>query len=114
VSSRHLPITPWRAWLLALLLLGAQWAGLSHRVSHTTAPALAAVQAPASGDHQPGTADCRLIDQLAHADALCGPPLTPQAVLQLAGSLPAQPVLSQQAPAPALYQARAPPAFERA
>jgi hypothetical protein len=68
--------------------------------------------APAAGDasgHEAGSPDCRLIDQLAHADALCGtaslPPALPRAaVTGLAAHLPALPQGSA-----AAYLARGPP-----
>ncbi|MCD0418877.1 hypothetical protein LOC51_16835 [Rubrivivax sp. JA1024] len=80
-------------------LLAAQWLGLAHTVLHGTAPAPSAVQAsghppsphpahdaaPAHehrhglaalfAGHDDGSADCRLYDQLAHAEPL--PPALP-------------------------------------
>ena len=72
------PPTFLQAWLLAALLLVAQGLGLAHRVGH--APGLGQISSTAtasgwSADHKAGSADCRLVDQLTHADALCGPPL---------------------------------------
>lgn len=124
------------AWLLALLLLAAQAAGLSHRISHAPQAAALdgvaglALQEPGSSadlnahhaghqtghhadhhadPHQPGSADCRLIDQLAHADALCAGDATP-------GPLPPPRSAAWALDAPhglasafALYLARAPP-----
>jgi hypothetical protein len=63
---------------------------------------------PLSG-HEAGSAECRLIDQLAHADALFGSPelpllLAPQATVLVAAAVPARP----QGDA-AAYLARAPP-----
>ena len=116
---------PLHAWLLAVLLLAAQAVGLAHRISH--APQTGAVlfraaaqqltdpahdhnhhHEPADG-HQAGSADCRLIDQLAHADALCvgdatpGPLLVPHsaALALVMQTVPAGPF--------AHYLARAPP-----
>jgi hypothetical protein len=87
-----------RAWLLAALLLVAQGLGLvhgishgvGHGVSHSLAHGTPQKDAPAcadeghvhaaqpvfsvahthGGSHEAGDAECRLIDQLAHADAL--------------------------------------------
>jgi hypothetical protein len=64
-------MTPLRAWLLAMLLLVSQVAGLAHRIAHATPAGGTTAQAVWQADHQPGSADCRLIDQLTHADALC-------------------------------------------
>jgi hypothetical protein len=114
VNARFRTITPLRAWLLALVLVLAQTAGLAHRVAHTVAPGSVKAQSVWSAEHKAGTADCRLLDQLTHADALCAPVLA---------ALP-EPVLGQErlaAPtglvrpaAPAVYQARAPPLDSRA
>lgn len=120
--------------LLALLL--AQGVGLAHRVWHDTGhhPAVALpgahddcghgagpadghavaggpVFAPPGGHfhgHDEGSAECRLLDQLTHADALLG-----GAILASANLAPAAP--DQLAPRPAArssiaaYLARAPP-----
>lgn len=113
MKRRFFAPTVLRAWLLATLLLAAQAAGLAHRVLHAAgAPGgTSAAQAVAAwgGSHQPGSADCRLIDQLAHADLLCGaaaapatlPTATATVVAVLPQSLPARPA--------AAYLARAPP-----
>ena len=138
--TRRTGLSLLNAWLLAVLLLAAQAAGLSHRISH--APQAAALggiaglavqgslpaadvkahhathhAAHPSGHHaahhadphQPGSADCRLIDQLAHADALCAGDATP-------GALPPPRTAASALDAPhglaspfALYLARAPP-----
>ena len=104
-----------RAWLLATLLLAAQAAGLAHRVLHapggpTGAGAAQGMSAASwGGTHEPGSADCRLVDQLAHADLLCGaaaalhlpPPAAAAVAAVLPQALPARPV--------AAYLARAPP-----
>ena len=130
---------PWHAWLLAALLLTAQALGLAHWIDHAPGSvhrlqSLQAVQAvqvvawaspeaagPASPDaqqapaaqgmatHQAGDADCRLVDQLAHADALAGAQAALPAVLPtpvLAAELAARVAVL---PPPAAYQARAPP-----
>lgn len=105
------------ALALAWALLLAQGLGLAHGVRH--APGLAAAvalsgpaddppAAAAQDDHEAGDAECRLLDQLAHADALLVPPL----VLP-----PRPPAAALAAPAPLVhaaafataYQARAPP-----
>ena len=126
-------LQPWHAWLLAALLLTAQALGLAHRIEHApgsaqrlhalgvaaqggTAAAGAAWSAAGQGSdthgmaaHQAGDADCRLVDQLAHADGLADaaaglPAVLPTPVLALT---PAAPVAVP--PLPAAYQARAPP-----
>jgi hypothetical protein len=63
-------LTPWRAWLLALLLLAAQAAGLAHRIAHASPAGGATAQSVWKADHEAGSADCLLVDQLCHADAL--------------------------------------------
>lgn len=115
----------WQAWLLAVLLLAAQALGLAHRVAH--APGLAhqtghppaaahAVQASAAhadghaSGHEAGSPDCRLIDQLAHADALCGAASLPPALPRTAAIAPAVPGLALPSRGAAAYLARAPPA----
>ena len=104
-----------RAWLLALVLLAAQSAGLAHRVNHAAQPGsgtstAAAQQIKRSAiDHLAGSADCKLFDQLTHADALCAgltakvPAVLPTAV---ADPLPVPLLLAGPA---TLYLARAPP-----
>jgi hypothetical protein len=118
---------PLHAWLLAALLLAAQALGLAHRVAHAPGlPAAASAQATvlASADvhahadadaaahapHEAGSADCRLIDQLAHADALCGSASLPPALLSATtlGTLADLPVLPLGSAA--AYLARGPPA----
>jgi hypothetical protein len=116
------------ALVLSALLLLAQGLGLLHTFEHAdthAGQALAHVDEPAGeptsaasahepglhwfGEHQPGDAECRLLDQLAHADAL------PAAPLPLLAALP-QAKAAGQAPAEAgrrheaRYLARAPPA----
>jgi hypothetical protein len=86
--------------LVAALLL-AQALGLVHRVWH--APGLAGPEAAAFDGHAHDTPECRLIDQLAHADGLAGadfvpalpprpaplatPPRSPALAAQAAGAL---------------------------
>ncbi len=104
-----------RAWLLATLLLAAQAAGLAHRVLHApgmpaganTAQAVSA--ASWGGKHLPGSSDCRLIDQAAHADLLCGAIIAPAALPTVTAAVVAE--LPQALPrvAAAVYLARAPP-----
>jgi hypothetical protein len=90
LTSSFAPVmTPWRAWLLAALLLLSQAAGLAHRIAHATPAGGATAQAVWKADHLPGSADCRLVDQLTHADALCSgmsaaAPLLPPADTALA------------------------------
>jgi hypothetical protein len=109
VKSSARSITPLRAWLLALVLVLAQAAGIAHRVAHTALPGSTKAQSSWSADHKAGAADCRLLDQLTHADALCAPVLAalPEPVSAQDGlTAPLWPV---RAGAAALYQARAPP-----
>ncbi len=92
-------LTPLRAWLLAVLLLLSQAAGLAHRIAHATPAGGTTAQAVWKADHKAGSGDCRLIDQLTHADALCSgtpaaaPPLPPAdtAVALLAEAVRARP-----------------------
>ena len=112
-------LQPVHAWWLVVLLLAAQALGLAHRVAHAPglpggalaqAAAAAFVAVPAHASHEAGSAECRLIDQLAHADALCGSVGLPPAPLRTADTgqavnRPAQPVGSA-----AAYLARGPPA----
>ena len=128
-------LTPWRALLLAALLLMAQAAGLGHRVAHGPSAAAAAGAAGAelapfwghaapqehaharthvhADDHgQPASdaaAECRLYDQLlGHADVLLGAlPADVGAPADLAG--PGQTRLALARRPAAAYQARAPP-----
>ena len=119
-------LTPLRACVLAVLLLWVQAMGLAHSVAHAswgTAPG--SVQAseagpdtstgfdfwPAGwgGSHQAGDAECKLIDQLGHADGaapglqpwLAPAPAAQAALARPAAALPARPA--------AAYFARAPP-----
>lgn len=116
MKTRWLAPTLLRAWMLAALLLAAQAAGLAHRLAHapglpgsTLAKAAAATAAAAGASHEAGSADCRLIDQLAHADVLCTPAVTLALLPQHAdaAALPAQ--QARAAATPAGYLARAPP-----
>ena len=109
---RPRPPTFLHAWLLAALLLVAQGLGLAHRVGHAPGLGQTGIAATASGwsaDHQAGSADCRLVDQLTHADALCGPPL----LAALAPAADAAPQTAAYADAPAARRhvplARGPP-----
>ncbi len=54
-----------------MLLLVSQATGLAHRIAHATPAGGTTAQAVWKADHLPGSADCRLVDQLTHADALC-------------------------------------------
>lgn len=107
MQRRRFTLRPLHAWLLALLLLAAQAAGLSHRVVH--APGLAPAHTAWADGHEQGQDDCRLVDQLAHADALCGAAQAPLALLPLAAA--ATPLRPQARPAgkAAAYLARGPP-----
>jgi hypothetical protein len=108
---RRRPPTVLQAWLLAALLLAAQALGLAHRVGHAPGLGKAAVASAAgwSADHKAGSGDCRLVDQLAHADALCGP-LLPATVAAPAHAAP-QDVAQADGPAAAhrAALARGPP-----
>ncbi len=116
-TRRHPALSP--VLLLVVALLWAQLLGLAHRALH--APQAGVVPAVAHGHaaHAPGLlahllapagdeSDCRLYDQLGHADALPALPL-------LALALPLPLFLSQAVlaglclPAPAPFEARAPP-----
>lgn len=112
MSSKRPPtalMTPLRVWLLALLLLVSQGAGLAHRIAHASSAGGATAQTVWKADHQPGSADCRLVDQLTHADVLCGATLA-AAPLRLpadtAVALAAEAVRAQPAPQ---HPARGPP-----
>jgi len=102
--------------------LAAQALGLAHGVAHGLVPAHVSHEAAADGHahagheaddaagHEAGSADCRLIDQLSHAAALCGgaslPPTLPRAAaIGTAADVPALPRGSA-----AAYLARGPPA----
>jgi hypothetical protein len=114
-------LTPVRALLLALALLLAQAAGLGHRVAHAGALAsgggLAAgcavgvqsAKGVAASDHPAGSTECRLIDQLAHADTLLsGEPVALPMLLACRDRVAAAPPRSCAA-SPTAYLARAPP-----
>lgn len=105
--NRSLLRRPDLAWLLAALLLTAQALGLAHHVRH--APGLAAGAAVWVDGHAADSADCRLVDQLTHADALCGATFAPPSPPQVAVQAAAVQVAAAAAAAPAAYQARAPP-----
>ncbi|BAL94505.1 hypothetical protein [Rubrivivax gelatinosus] len=103
------------AFALAFVLLAAQWLGLAHTVLHPQLPAhAAAAHAPAHGlgalfaGHADGSGDCRLYDQLAHAEPL------PPALPALDTLPPAPPRIAagsthDAAAEPAPYAARGPP-----
>jgi hypothetical protein len=102
-------LTPLRACLLALLLLVSQATGLAHRIAHAAPVGGTTAQAVLKADHQPGSADCRLIDQLSHADALCsGLPVAAALLLPAATpvALAAEAVRARPAPE---HLARGPP-----
>ena len=80
----------------------------AHAHEHAGSAAVGATSDVAG--HQAGSADCRLIDQLAHADALCGSASLPTgqpraAATSAAALLPALPAGNA-----AAYLARGPPA----
>ena len=93
-----------QAWLLAAVLLFAQGLAIAHSLAH--APGVAQAW---SDDHEAGGDQCRLIDQLAHADVLCTGATSEPALPTTAGVVVALP---RKAPAVAMaagYLARAPP-----
>jgi hypothetical protein len=100
---------PLHALLLAALLLAAQGLGLAHHVAHAQGGLATAHAGPWLDGHDDGSADCRLVDQLGHADLAFGalaalPPATVSTAPPAVCSRSAQPL------APARpYQARAPP-----
>jgi len=121
----------WHAWLLAALLLAALALGLAHRIEH--APGLRAAWAlepvgaaaaasadpapvddmaqalPVMGSHHAGDPECRLVDQLGHADALCGGAWEAPALAPVPRAVPVGPHRVATLPPAAAYQARAPP-----
>jgi hypothetical protein len=100
------------AFIAVLALLLAQALGLAHGIAHPDAQALAFVAASHAGHahagahgeqaHDEGSPQCRLIDQLTHADLLVAPP--PVALPEVS---PAPPSTLAVWPAPALEAARA-------
>lgn len=100
-----------RIWLPPMLaaLLFAQMLGLVHRVAHAHGGAAAAHVAVYFDDHSDASPECRLYDQLMHADLACGvatqvevlPALPPQSAAVPAG---------RHAPQAAGFLARGPPA----
>lgn len=92
------------AWLLAAVLLLAQGVAMAHRFAHE----------PSAGDgwsqdHEAGGAECRLVDQLAHADALCGGDAPVPALVGVGAAASARPASVLAIAAPAAYLARGPP-----
>ena len=110
--------------LLALALLWAQSWGQWHGVWHAkSAPQEVLAESQTRGlgghasapehavfDHDAGDAQCRLLDQLSHADSLPCMPLLALPV-ELSAALVAQSVGSAVARWAALFQARGPPTF---
>lgn len=128
--TRRLPHSrPLQAWLLAALLLLAQGWGLAHRVAHAPGLGRAGVADAAPGrvhgqvdghahaqaavswatGHEAGTAECRLIDQLAHADGLCADVWAAAPAPQLTEANDAAPPPAPRAGSASAYLARAPP-----
>lgn len=126
MPTRRFPgAKPVQAWLLAALLLVAQGLGLAHRVAHAPGLGQAGVSASArahfhghaqagapaawADGHEADTADCRLIDQLAHADGLSAADgataPAPQSSVVAAAACAAAP----SAGSASAYLARAPP-----
>lgn len=126
-------VQPGQAWLLALLLLVAQGLGLAHRVAHApglvhagaAVPAFAAghgqgpdrceshgharASALAAAGHEADTPECRLIDQLAHADGLCTAAWAAAPAPQASGMHDTAPAAAPRAGSASAYLARAPP-----
>jgi hypothetical protein len=94
------------AFIAVLALLLAQALGLAHGIAHPNAQGLAFVAASHAGDahvgahdgqaHDEGSPQCRLIDQLTHADLLVAPP---PAALPGASPAPLPTFAARQAPA---------------
>jgi hypothetical protein len=104
---------PLHALVLAALLLAAQGLGLAHHVvhGHGGASAHATVWLDGHGD---GSADCRLIDQLGHADLAFGTPATPPGA-PVGAAAHAGCIAPPWGRTPSLaYRARAPPQAEAA
>ena len=139
MKARSHSLTLTRALGLCLALLWAQGLGYAHAVVHGSglpAPAASrsqdgppripapdpsgAAQHPAGGSHagdwlgglhQAGDTDCRLVDQLTHADLLWAPPLA-AAPGPRPGARPAERAWAVPwQPLPAAYLARGPPAI---
>ncbi|MFN0185098.1 MAG: hypothetical protein ACKVQR_14890 [Aquabacterium sp.] len=107
-ASLHAWRRPWRAALLALLLLAAQSLALAHGVLHGSGP-VDGDTAALFHDHEADGAQCRLIDGLVGAGATA-PVATVWTVgpavhaAPLPASLPPRPQTQRQT-----HQARAPP-----
>ncbi len=113
------PSTPFRRIALPLLAAAMLWLqalGLWHGVVHGVVHSLghgtpASVHAASGGtltDHDAGSDECRLYDQLAHADLACGTPAAlavAEGVLVPDAPLPA----GRLAPQAAGFLARGPP-----
>lgn len=117
VPSRHAgPRAPW-AWLLVLALwLGWQAAGWRHGVLHGVPPQVAGAAATEAvadghthGHDEPGSVNCRLLDQLAQAGVL-GSAASALPVLQAAVAPRAVPAVERAGRPPAAVRARGPPA----
>jgi hypothetical protein len=97
--------------VLALALLWTQMVGQWHGVVHPPGFAVGVAPAgPAVFDHDAGDAQCRLLDQLSHADSVPCVPLLALPV-GLSAALVVQSVGLAVARWAALFQARAPPSF---
>lgn len=109
VSSR-----PLHAWLLAALLLAAQALGLAHHIRHApglgaAATTVAAAPPDWADGHAAGSAECRLVDQLAHADGLCDATWAAAPAAPASPAPAAVPTPAPRAGSAAAYRARAPP-----
>lgn len=114
---------PLHALVLAALLLAAQGLGLAHRAVHgqggggpQAAHAADAGHAVHGGHaaawldgHDDGSANCRLIDQLGHADLAFGTPLGLLDAPAGAAAVPGCTTPAQGRTPSRAYQARAPP-----
>jgi hypothetical protein len=116
------PRRPLSVFVAVLALLLAQGLGLAHRIAHPSVSALeqarhahehehdhGALSAAFDAQHDEGSAECRLLEQLAHAHGLL------VAALHWAAVAPVQPAphdasAALTARSALRYQARAPPA----
>ncbi|HEX2013298.1 MAG TPA: hypothetical protein VJN44_20380 [Roseateles sp.] len=63
-------LSRWLLWLSLVLLLSAQGLGQVHRIAHAQQPDAARHQHDEGWGHASGSADCQILDHLAHD---CGP-----------------------------------------
>ncbi len=105
--------SPLHALVMTALLLSAQALGLAHRAAHGGHSSTQAHASAWLDGHKAGTADCRLIDQLGHADLGLGPHVDPPG-LPTPAAASAVHVAVLLGATPALgYSARGPPQLSR-